>query len=470
MGVPAHDERDFEFAKKYNLSVKNVILPTYYTSKKNESKNELEKQGYDILINKFLNCEAVYIDQGILNNSDKFTGLTSEEAKSKITEFVGGKMVTKYKMRDAIFARQRYWGEPIPLKHVGDLIKPLSENELPLKLPNVDSYKPTGNGESPLAGVQEWKDAGYETNTMPGWAGSSWYFLRYMDPKNSEAFAGKEAVNYWQDVDVYVGGAEHATGHLLYSRFWHKVLKDLGYVPTEEPFKLLKNQGLILASDGRKMSKRWGNVVNPDEMVDRFGADSFRLYEMFIGPFEQYTSWNTDGLVGTRRFLERVWRAKERIGEENKEVDILVNKTIKKITDDIENFRFNTSVSSMMILVNKMEEANSFSKENYVDFLKILSPFAPHMTEELWHELGEKESVHLSEWPKADESKLKDEKVKIAVQINGKVRDEIEIAPDASEEEVNDLVLSRPIIQDFVREEKIKKFIYVKGKIVNIVI
>ncbi len=425
----------------------------------------------------------IFDGEGVLVNSAEFNGLTSEEAKSKITEFVGGKMVMKYKMRDAIFARQRYWGEPIPLKRVDGLINPLSENELPLELPNVSSYKPAGNGESPLAGVSEWVEKGFETNTMPGWAGSSWYFLRYMDPKNSQAFAGKDAVKYWQDVDVYVGGAEHATGHLLYSRFWHKVLKDLGYVPTEEPFKLLKNQGLILASDGRKMSKRWGNVVNPDEMVDRFGADSFRLYEMFIGPFEQYTSWNTDGLVGTRRFLERVWRAKERIGEENKEVDILVNKTIKKITDDIENFRFNTSVSSMMILVNKMEEAPSFSKENYLDFLKILAPFAPHMTEELWQELGEvralkdaartdfaKSSIHLSDWPKADESKLKDEKVKIAVQVNGKVRDEIEIAPDASEEEVNDLVLSRPIIQDFVREEKIKKFIYVKGKIVNIVI
>lgn len=432
------------------------------------SKNDRNHGAY---LDRFLNVQKqCFTEEGITVNSGKWSGLTSEEAKSKITEFVGGKMVTKYKMRDAIFARQRYWGEPIPLQHVGELIKPLSENDLPLKLPNVDSYKPAGNGESPLAGVPEWKDAGYETNTMPGWAGSSWYFLRYMDPKNSEAFAGKDAVNYWQDVDVYVGGAEHATGHLLYSRFWHKVLKDLGYVPTEEPFKLLKNQGLILASDGRKMSKRWGNVVNPDEMVDRFGADSFRLYEMFIGPFEQYTSWNTDGLVGTRRFLERVWRAKERIGEENKEVDILVNKTIQKITEDIENFRFNTSVSSMMILVNKMEEVNSFSKENYVDFLKILAPFAPYMTEELWQELGETGSIHQSEWPKADQSKLKDEKVKIAVQVNGKVRDEMEISPDATEEEANDLALSRPIIQEFVGEQKIKKFIYVPVKIVNIVI
>ncbi|MDQ5901548.1 MAG: leucyl-tRNA synthetase [Patescibacteria group bacterium] len=470
MGVPAHDERDFEFAKRNGLYIKNVILPNYYISKRNESKNDLEKEGFDLLINKIINGDSPYAYEGILSNSDQFSGLNSEEAKQKITEFVGGKMVTKYKMRDAIFARQRYWGEPIPLKRVGDVIKPLSENELPLELPNVSSYKPAGNGESPLAGVSEWVEKGFETNTMPGWAGSSWYFLRYMDPKNSEAFAGKDTVKYWQDVDVYVGGAEHATGHLLYSRFWHKFLHDLGYVPTEEPFKLLKNQGLILASDGRKMSKRWGNVVNPDEMVDRFGADSFRLYEMFIGPFDQYTSWNTDGLVGTRRFLERVWRAKERIGEPNQEVDILVNKTIKKITEDIENFRFNTSVSSMMILVNKMEEAPSFSKENYLSFLQILAPFAPHMTEELWHKLGETSSIHKSNWPKADDSKLKDEKIKIAVQVNGKVRDEIEISPDASEEDVKELALSKNNISEIIKDQSVKNFIYVKGKIVNIVI
>ncbi|MEZ4114309.1 MAG: class I tRNA ligase family protein [Candidatus Paceibacterota bacterium] len=425
--------------------------------------------------------------EGILINSAEFNGLTSEEVKSKITEFVGGKMVTKYKMRDAIFARQRYWGEPIPLSHEGDLIKPLSEKDLPLELPKVDSYKPSGTGESPLAGVPEWKDAGYETNTMPGWAGSSWYFLRYMDPKNSEAFVGKDALDYWQNVDVYIGGAEHATGHLLYARFWNKFLNDLGYVPTDEPFKLLKNQGLILASDGRKMSKRWGNVVNPDEMVDRFGADSFRLYEMFIGPFDQYTSWNTDGLVGTRRFLERVWRAKEYVvsykidnppplinGTEviggYEHLRISLNKTIKKIKEDITNFRFNTSVSSMMILVNEIEAERRIEKEDFKKFLQILAPFAPHMTEELWHELGESGSIHTSSWPKADESKLKDEKIKIAVQINGKVRDEIEIAQDASEEEVKNIATKRDAVKEHISGKEIKKFIYIPGKIVNIVI
>ncbi len=468
MGVPAHDERDFEFAKKFDLPIKTV-LSVNLASDDLLSPPKIATGIYKSAPVAHLRYDY-WLGDGQLINSGKFSGMDSRKAKSKITEFVGGKMVTKYKMRDAVFARQRYWGEPIPLVHKDGIISALSEKDLPLKLPNVSSYKPAGNGESPLAGVSEWKDAGYETNTMPGWAGSSWYFLRYMDPKNKEAFAGKEAIKYWQDVDVYVGGAEHATGHLLYSRFWHKVLHDLGYVPTEEPFKLLKNQGLILASDGRKMSKSWGNVVNPDEMVSRFGADAFRLFEMFIGPFEQYTSWNTDGLVGTRRFLERVWRAKERIGEENKEVDILVNKTIKKITEDIENFRFNTSVSSMMILVNKMEEANSFSKDNYLDFLKILAPFAPHITEELWHELGETGSIHVSDWPKFDAEKIKDEKIKIAVQVNGKVRDEIEIAPDISEEEVKEIALSSKAVKVFVGDQSVKKFIYISGKIVNIVI
>ena len=486
MGVPAHDERDFEFAKKNGLPFKIVVAEqiniihndnslSWVNASDLQEDLTLSKEQEEVIILQNENYQNLSKKgalewPGVLVNSGKFSGKRSWLVKKEITEFVGGKMVTKYKMRDAIFARQRYWGEPIPLVHEDGLIKTLSENELPLELPNVSSYKPAGNGESPLAGVSEWVEKGLETNTMPGWAGSSWYFLRYMDPKNDEAFAGKDAVNYWQDVDVYVGGAEHATGHLLYSRFWHKFLHDLGYVPTEEPFKLLKNQGLILASDGRKMSKRWGNVVNPDEMVDRFGADAFRLYEMFIGPFDQYTAWNTDGLVGTRRFLERVWRAKERIGEPNQEVDILVNKTIKKITEDIENFRFNTSVSSMMILVNKMEEVPSFSKENYLSFLQILAPFAPHITEELWHELGETESVHKSDWPKADESKLKDEKAKVIIQINGKVRDEIECDIEISEEGLKSLVFEREKIKGKINLDDVKKIIYVKGKIFNIVI
>lgn len=461
MGVPAHDERDFEFAKKFGLPIKEV-LSVNLNSKDLLNPPKIATGTYKNFKPANLRYDF-WSGEGELINSGEFSGMSSEKAKQKITEFVDGKFVTKYKMRDAVFARQRYWGEPIPLRREDGIIHPLKEDELPLELPQVDSYKPSGTGESPLASVSEWVSKGYETNTMPGWAGSSWYFLRYMDPKNSEAFAGKDALHYWQNVDVYIGGAEHATGHLLYARFWNKFLHDLGYLPTDEPFKLLKNQGLILASDGRKMSKRWGNVVNPDEMVERFGADAFRLYEMFIGPFDQYTSWNTDGLVGTRRFLERVWKLKEKISDI--ETNPLVHRTIKKVGGSIVDFRFNTCVSDMMILTN---EIDTISKEDYLNILKILAPFAPHMTEELWHELGEKDSIHITPWPEFDESKIKDDKIKIAVQVNGKVRAEIEISPEDTEEFVKKIVFDE--ISSKIDIKEIKKFIYVKGKIVNIVI
>ena len=303
---------------------------------------------------------------------------------------------------------------------------------------------------------------------MPQWAGSSWYYLRYMDPRNSEALVDKEKEKYWNSVDVYVGGMEHATRHLIYARFWHKFLYDIGTVSTKEPFTELHTVGLIQASDGRKMSKRWGNVVNPDEMVERFGADAFRLYEMFMGPFEQAVAWNTDGVVGTRRFLERVWKLKEKIGESDSSA--LVHKTIKKVTEDIGNFKFNTCVSDMMILLNTLEKEDSISKSDFDRFLQILAPFAPHMTEELWHELGGEGSIHLSEWPKYDESKIKDEKITIAIQINGKVRDEIEIDPDMSEEELSSHVLVREKIIEKLAGATPKKIIYVAGRLINIVI
>lgn len=388
----------------------------------------------------------------------------------------GGKVI--YNLRDWVFARQRYWGEPIPLIHCDKCgVVAVPEKDLPVMLPEVESYEPTGTGESPLAGISEWVNttcpkcgspAKRETNTMPQWAGSSWYYLRYMDSKNDQALVDPKKEKYWNTVDVYVGGMEHATRHLIYARFWHKFLYDIGTVSTKEPFEELHTVGLIQASDGRKMSKRWGNVVNPDEMVERFGADAFRLYEMFMGPFEQAVAWNTDGVVGTRRFLERVWKLSDKVG--NGESISLIHKTIKKVTGDISSFKFNTCVSDMMILLNALEKEENISKSDFNNFLQILAPFAPHMTEELWRELGEKESIHLSPWPKYDESKMKDEKVKIVIQINGKLRNEIEVEAGTSEEDVKMLVLAQEKVVEKMAGAPVKKFIYVEGKLANIVI
>ncbi len=440
----------------------------------------------------FIKSQA-YLSDGILSHSNQFDGLTSEEARKKITEFVGGKLVTKYKMRDAIFARQRYWGEPIPLIHKKDgTVVAVPEKKLPLVLPNVTSYEPIGTGESPLAGVKAWVKGGYETNTMPGWAGSSWYFLRYMDPKNKKSFADKKNIKYWKDVDLYVGGQEHATGHLLYSRFWHKFLYDSGYVPTSEPFKTLKNQGLIMANDGRKMSKRWGNVVNPDDIVKIYGADTLRIYEMFMGPFEETVAWNTDSIIGPRRFIEKVWRIGEKVMAKPKNnfgryafggiqqgssqnhslvsLQKLLHKTIKKVTEDIEAMRFNTAVSAMMILASEMEKSENINIEDYKKFLQILAPFAPHVTEELWFSLGEKKSINISGWPKWNEKLIKDEEIKIAVQINGKVRAEIEIPADMLEADVLDLAEKNENVKKWTEGKIIIKKIYVKGRLVNIVL
>ncbi|MFN4181463.1 MAG: leucine--tRNA ligase, partial [Candidatus Paceibacteria bacterium] len=419
MGVPMHDERDQEFAKKYSLPITDRPLV---------------------------------------------------DAK-KITKEVGGKIVTKYKMRDAIFARQRYWGEPIPLRYdASGMIEPLSEKELPLELPKVKSYQPTGNGESPLSSVSSWVKAGYETNTMPGWAGSSWYFLRYMDPENKKMIASPEALAYWQDVDLYVGGSEHATGHLLYARFWHKFLKDIGVVAAEEPFKILKNQGMILATDGRKMSKRWGNVINPDDVISTHGADTMRVYESFMGPFESSQPWSTDSIVGARRFVERVWRLAHSVQDKKyKETDIeilkLLHKTIKKVTNDIQAFAFNTAVSSMMIWLNEAEKRNVIAKNDLLKFLQILAPFAPAITEEIWEMYNMKGSIHLSVWPNHDEALVQESESKIVIQVNGKVRAEMLVSLDATEEEVRGLALINPQVQKFIDGKKPKKIIYVKGKI-----
>jgi len=449
MAVPAHDDRDYAFAKKFNLPIIEVI------------------SGGDV-------SQKAYIGDGKLVNSGNFNGMNNIDAIKAITKSVNGKIVTKYKMRDAVFARQRYWGEPIPLIHKKDgTIEVLDLKKLPLKLPKVKSYEPIGTGESPLAGVKEWVSKGYETNTMPGWAGSSWYFLRYMDPKNDKNFVGEKAVKYWNNVDVYVGGAEHATGHLLYSRFWNKFLFDYQLITTDEPFKCYKNLGMILGSDSRKMSKRWGNVVNPDEVVKNVGADTLRLYESFMGPFEQEIAWSTDSMVGSRRFLERVWKLQEKVDKkftDNKEVVSLLHKTIKKVGEDIASFNANTAVSSMMIFVNLLDKQEKISIETYSDFIKILSPFAPHICEEIWANLGNKKSIVITAWPKWDASKIVSGKVKMPVQINGKVRGMIEINGEASEKEVSEMALHNSDISKWTEGKEIKKTIFVKNRIINFII
>ncbi|MBY0328798.1 leucine--tRNA ligase [Patescibacteria group bacterium] len=434
MGVPQHDERDHAFATKYKLEI---------------------------------------IDKPLV------------DAKV-ITKTVGGKLVTKYKMRDAIFARQRYWGEPIPLRHNADgTVTPIKEKELPLVLPKVKSFTPAGTGDSPLAAVKAWTNEGYETNTMPGWAGSSWYFLRYMDPLNEKAFASKKALDYWQDVDMYVGGAEHATGHLLYSRFWHKFLFDRGYVPTKEPFKALRNQGMIGGTDGRKMSKRWGNVINPDDVIKIYGADSLRVFEMFLGPFEAHLPWSTDGIIGSRRFIERVWRFAEKVSEKksSESAERTLHKTIKKVTEDIATFSFNTAVSSMMICLNEFEKAETVSEKDFKVFIQLLAPFAPHMTEELWNELGNAskdgaqhdsaeskiKSIHISGWPTYNPKLLIEDTVTVGIQINGKVRGEITIALDSPVDEVERVALLVPKIKEYLAGKTVKKVIVVPGRIINIV-
>ena len=427
--------------------------------------------------------DTPFCGDGILIASGDFSGMSSEDARTKITKFVGGKIVTKYKFRDAIFARQRYWGEPIPLfKDKNGIIQEVSEKKLPLVLPNVKSYEPTGTGESPLASVPAWTKAGYETNTMPGWAGSSWYFLRYFDPKNKKAFADKKEIDYWFSkkrqggVDVYVGGAEHTTGHLMYSRFWHKVLFDYGLVPTKEPFQVLRNQGMILASDGRKMSKRWGNVINPDDIVKTYGADTLRLYEMFMGPFESTLPWSTESIIGSRRFIERVWRFAQKIQEQKipknakSTCEMILHKTIKKVTEDIENFSFNTAVSNMMICLNEMEKSAVVTTDDLKNFLKILAPFAPHVTEDIWTTLGEKKSINVSGWPKYDESKLVSETATIVVQVNGKFRATIIVKKDSSQEEIEALAKQDEKVKAFLGDGNPQKVIYVPNRLINFVV
>lgn len=477
MAVPAHDERDFEFAKKYKLPAKKVILPTVIVSIPRSAVDIAA--GAESLLRVVSEC---FTEDGDLVNSDKFNGLSSQDARKKITDFVNGRWVTKYKLKDWVFSRQRYWGEPIPLVHCEECgVVPVPEKDLPVVLPEVESYAPTGTGESPLADIAAWVNttcpkcggAGKrETNTMPQWAGSSWYYLRYVDPRNDEVLIDKEKEKYWSPVDMYVGGAEHATRHLIYARFYHKFLFDIGVVNYDEPFMRLQNVGLIMAEDGRKMSKRWGNVVNPDDVVAQYGADTLRLYEMFMGPFNQSVAWSTKSIVGPYRFLERVWKLKEKVRDMagDSAVVATLHETIKKVSDDIEKFGFNTAISALMILVNEMEKSESVSKSDYETLLLLLAPFAPHLAEELWHELGNTQSIHLAPWPVFDSSKCVKTENTIVIQVSGKVRGAIVVPADTHEDDIKGMALAQPDIAKWVTGKTILKIIVVKGRLLNIVV
>jgi len=480
MAVPAHDQRDFEFAMKHKITITNVVSPlnpAITTDDEPMPTIQDLKEFQDTLDGK-----KIYTLSGDLRNSGEFNGEDSELVYSEIVAKVGGRMTSTYKLRDWVFSRQRYWGEPIPIVHCGTC-GPVAvpEDQLPLMLPEVENYEPAGDGQSPLATIDQWVnttcpscgEAGKrETNTMPQWAGSSWYYLRYMDPKNDQALVSKENEQYWAPVDVYVGG-DHAVRHLIYARFWHKFLYDEGIVSTLEPFQRLEFLGFILASDGRKMSKRWGNVINPDDIVELVGADALRIYEMFMGPFENTIAWSQDGLVGARRFLERVNGLNEHVisgdvDEESPETVRQLHKTIKKVGEDIEGFKFNTAVSALMIFIN-VAEKEGLSDDTYAAFLRLLAPFAPHLCEELWRTHGKTDSIHLADFPTYESDLAKDTAVTIGVQINGKMRGEITIAPDASEAEAVTATNDNPQIQTKLGEGTTVKIIYVPGRILNFI-
>jgi leucyl-tRNA synthetase len=432
--------------------------------------------------------KPVTTDEGILLNSGVFNELASREAKKKITEAVSGRLVTKYKLRDWVFSRQRYWGEPIPMVHcVKCGWQHVSEDQLPVILPEAGKYEPTDTGESPLSNMKEWLktecpsckgNAERETDTMPNWAGSSWYYLRYVDSHNTREFADRDLIDYWTPVDWYNGGMEHTTLHLLYSRFWHKFLYDIGKVPTNEPYTRRSSHGLVLAEDGEKMSKSKGNVVNPKDGIEIFGADALRLYEMFMGPFDQAIAWNTNGLVGTCRFIEKVWRLKEKVskkvavqeGGQPASSTPLVHRTIKKVTEDIEAMKFNTAVSTLMIFANELEKSESITQDDFEALLKLLAPFAPHVTEELWHEQGNENTIHLAQWPLYDLTKLEESTASVAIQINGKTREVVTVPSDLSEEEAKGQALALPGVQKWIAGSEIKKVIWVKNRILNLVI
>ena len=469
MAVPAHDTRDFEFAKKFGIDMIQVV------ANKEGEKVDLDKEAY------------TDIEDGIIVNSEMLNGLSVKEAKTKITEYLEenhiGKSKKNYHMKDWAFARQRYWGEPVPIikcPHCG--LVPLKEEDLPLELPDIKDFVPGEDGESPLAKVDSWvnvkcpkcgMDAKRETDTMPQWAGSSWYFLRYMDPHNDNALASKEALDYWKQVDCYNGGMEHVTRHLIYSRFWHRFLYDIGVVPTSEPYAKRTTQGLILAADGSKMSKSKGNVVNPDDIVQEYGADTLRTYILFIGDYGMAAPWSENGVKGAKKFLDRVMRIESLVTDEDiesKELDRELNITIKKVSQDYEEMKYNTAIAAMMSYVNVLYKQDKISKKYVKPLLQILNPVAPHVTEELWQKIGLEGYIFESKWPEYDESKMVADEIEIPVQVNGNVRYRITVPSDADEKTIEKVAKESPALANYLTGKEIKKVIVIKSKIVNIVI
>ena len=465
MAVPAHDDRDWEFAKKFGCEIIEVV----------SGGEDVQKAAF-----------TAKDETGILVNSDFLNGKTVKDAIPAMIEWLGekgiGRAKVQYKLRDWVFSRQRYWGEPIPIVKCDKCgYVPLPEDQLPLELPNVHTYEPTDNGESPLAHMTDWVNttcpccggpAKRETDTMPQWAGSSWYFLRYMDPHNDKALASKEALEYWSPVDWYNGGMEHTTLHLLYSRFWHKFLYDIGVVPTKEPYAKRTSHGMILGENGEKMSKSRGNVVNPDEIVDTYGADTMRLYEMFIGDFEKAAPWSPKSIKGCRRFLERVWALADKVQDGDtysEQHEVLMNRTIKKVGEDADNLKANTAIAALMTMLNEFYD-KGVNRAEYKTFLALLNPFAPHITEELWQQLGETGLLSVAPWPTYDEAKTVESTVELAVQVNGKLKCTIKLAADADKQTAIDTALAEEKVQHAIEGKQIVKQIVVPGKIVNLVV
>ena len=465
MAVPAHDDRDWEFAKKFGCEIIEVV----------SGGEDVQKAAF-----------TAKDETGILVNSDFLNGKTVKDAIPAMIEWLGEKGIghakVQYKLRDWVFSRQRYWGEPIPIVKCDKCgYVALPEDQLPLELPNVTSYEPTDNGESPLAHMTDWVNttcpccggpAKRETDTMPQWAGSSWYFLRYMDPHNDKALASPEALKYWSPVDWYNGGMEHTTLHLLYSRFWHKFLYDIGVVPTKEPYAKRTSHGMILGENGEKMSKSRGNVVNPDEIVDTYGADTMRLYEMFIGDFEKAAPWSPKSIKGCRRFLERVWALADKVQDGDtysEQHEVLMNRTIKKVGEDADNLKANTAIAALMTMLNEFYD-KGVNKAEYKTFLALLNPFAPHITEELWQQLGETGLLSVAPWPTYDEAKTVESTVELAVQVNGKLKCTIKLAVDADKQTAIDTAMAEEKVQHAIEGKQIVKQIVVPGKIVNLVV